>query len=134
MEKVLISALVVAGFACGPMGEPKQAWEHRPPAAESSASSEPYVAPTAEPAKDPTHEDVCRKMWTLIADDAGAKAKKNPKAKVPTDKDRSDFLQDCYKTGKDESKANPEKYNCQKKCIIDAAVLGDVETCGKACK
>lgn len=135
MEKLLISAFVLGGLACGPMGEPKQAWEHRPPAAESSAEkSEPYVAPTPDPPKDLTHEDVCRKMWQLIADDATAQSKKNPKAKVPGDKQRSDFLQDCYKTGKDEAKGNPEKYNCQKKCIVEAAVLADVETCGKGCK
>lgn len=127
------SLLVVA---CGPMGEPKQAWEKpRTESTEGEAKKEePPTTEASAPAKEPSHEDVCRKMWSLIAKDAEDRSKKDPKAKVPTDKHRSDFLQDCYASGKDEQKSNPEKYNCQRKCILDATVLADVETCGKGCK
>lgn len=131
MRWIFFAALV----GCGPMGEPKQAWEKKPSSEPGEAkSAEPYTPPPPETAKDPSHEDVCRKMWKLIADDADAKAKKNPKQKIPGDNERSGFLQDCYKSGKEESKANPEKYNCQKKCIVEAEVIADVEKCGKACK
>lgn len=133
MEKLLISAIVLGGFACGPMGEPKQAWE-KPRPAEGTTPSEPAATTESSAPKEPSHEDVCRKMWSLIAADAEAQAKKNPKTKVPGDKQRSEFLQDCYASGKDEQKANPEKYACQRKCILDAEQLPDVETCGKGCK
>lgn len=136
MEKLLISAIVLLGFACGPIGQPAQSWE-KPKSSEATEEKKEEPVATTEssaPPKEASHEDVCRKMWTLIADDAAAQAKKNPKAKVPGDAQRSDFLQDCYKSGKDEAKANPEKYNCQKKCILEAAALPDVETCGKGCK
>jgi hypothetical protein len=134
MEKLLISAIILGGFACGPMGEPKQAWD-KPKTTESTESSAaPYTPEPPAPAKEPSHEDVCRKMWSLIAKDAEAQSKKNPKAKVPGDKQRSEFLQDCYASGKSEAKSNPEKYSCQRKCIIDAEELGDVEKCGKGCK
>jgi hypothetical protein len=133
MEKLLISAVVALGFACGPMGEPKQAWQ-KSEQPEDAATPEPVATTETPTTKEPSHEDVCRKMWTLIAKDAEAQAKKNPKAKVPGDKQRSEFLQDCYASGKEEAKANPEKYNCQRKCIVDAEELGDVEKCGKGCK
>jgi hypothetical protein len=136
MRSIVIAVLVVG---CGGFGEPKQAWEKKPAAKEGEEGeekakpAEPYVAPTPDPPKELSHEDVCRKMWQLIADDATAKSKKGGKNKVPGDKERSEFLQDCFKTGKDEAKSNPEKYNCQKKCIVEAKELADVETCGKGC-
>jgi len=138
MEKLLVSAGAAFLFiACGPMGEPKQAWER--PRTESAEEKKEEPAPTATteasaPPKEATHEDVCRKMWSLIQTDAETRAKTNPKIKVPKDKDRSEFLQDCYARGKDDQKSNPEKYKCVRKCILDSPALSDFEACSKDCK
>jgi hypothetical protein len=131
---LVVGLLITCGAACG---EPKQAWE-RPREPTAAAEQEPTAAAYEPPAveasepKEPSHEDVCRKMWTLIEVDATKAAKKKGK-KGPTDKDRSEFLKDCFARGGDEQKANPQKYKCQRTCIMDAQLLADVETCGKEC-
>ena len=137
MEKLLISAgAVMFVAACGPMGEPKQAGERPRTESAEEKKEEPTPAATeaSAPAKEPSHEDVCRKMGSLIQTDAEERAKKSPKVKVPKDKDRSEFLQDCYARGKDDQKSNPEKYKCVRTCILDSPALTDFETCSKACK
>ena len=125
--------------SCGAMGEPKQAWERPRTESTEAKPEEATPAPTtttesSAPAKEPSHEDVCRKMWSLISEDAIERSKHNPKVKVPKDKDRSEFLQDCYAKGPEQKKANPEKYGCLRKCIVDSKVLEDFETCSKPCK
>jgi hypothetical protein len=136
MEKLLISAGAVFFVSCGAMGEPKQAWERPRTESTEAKKDEPPAATTeaSAPAKEPSHEDVCRKMWSLISEDAVERAKHDPKVKVPTDKHRTEFLQDCYSSGADQKKANPEKYGCLRKCIIDSKALADFETCNKPCK
>jgi hypothetical protein len=142
MGKTTISAslfvpLFVTGLAA--CGEPKQAWERpREPVAAAEGSEpetkkeDPPPAAEASPPKEVTHEDVCRKMWSHIEADANAKLKKGG-TKKPTDKDRSEFLKGCY-DGAGDQKANPEKYACRKKCIMESEALPDVETCMKSCK
>jgi hypothetical protein len=135
MGRLLFSAGAWLFVACGTM-EPKQAWERpRTESTESEAKKEepPPTTVEASPPKEPSHEDVCRKMWDHIANDAKDKSKKG-KTKVPTDKDRSDFLQDCFKSGADDKKSNPEKYACRRKCIMESEALPQVEDCMKACK
>jgi len=132
MGKLLVFVGLSALFvACG---EPKQAWE-RPRTAEPEATEEnndeaPATAPTeaSAPPKEASHEDVCRQMWTHIQTDAEVRAKKGGK-KPPSDKARSDFLQKCYASGKDDP-----AYPCRKKCIMESADLEAVEKCMPACK
>jgi hypothetical protein len=86
MEKLLISAgAVMLVAACGPMGEPKQAWEAPRTESTEAKKEEPPPTEASAPPKEPSHEDVCRKMWSLIAKDAEDRAKKDAKVKVPTD-------------------------------------------------
>jgi hypothetical protein len=123
---------VVSLVGCGAMGEPKQAWEKpRTESTEEKKEEPAATAPTeaSPPPKEPSHEDVCRKMWSHIQTDAEARSKKGGKVKLPTDKDRSDFLQKCYASGKDDP-----AYPCRKKCIMESADLDAVEKCMPACK
>lgn len=135
MEKTWVSmasflaAICLAGCASAP---PKQSWEKEP--SPSEASTQP--AQPEEKVAEPSHEDVCRKMWSMISTEAEAAAKKTSgkkKHKLPTDADRDEFMKDCVESGQQEKKEHPKSYACQRKCILDSDTTKEVEACGKAC-
>jgi hypothetical protein len=129
------TALFAVGCAYNP--EPRQVGEGD--RRFQTAAPSPPPVPTC-PAPEPSHEEVCRKLWSMIEGEARAafeKAKatkaKGKLPRVPGARERREFLLDCLEEGAREREENPSRYACQRRCVLGSETTEEVDACGQTC-
>ncbi len=128
---ISVGCAFVASLSIGCASAPK------PPPEPPPKEEEPEPAQTEDSApQEESQEEVCDKMWSIIeveAEDAAKAKKKGKKAKLPTEADKQEFLEDCVERGTKQKQEEPERYECMRVCIMESISTKEVETCAKDC-